>query len=94
MLVVIALGLRDDRNVNLAGFVVMAGLAKHLAVLEAVIASDRVGDDVIEMVQLLAKVGRAAFTVWTNAFAKALASLESIALGLFGKFVPHTGTGS
>ena len=53
MLVANAFCLCDHRNINLSGLGVMARDAQHCAVLQAVVATKRGRDDVIEMLLMI-----------------------------------------
>ena len=87
-----SLRLRDDRNIDLAGFFIMAGDAKHLAVDQAVIAADRIRNDVVEVIGLVLQVGVAAGAAGKQAFAQALAASESVAHGGLFELSSHGGS--
>lgn len=80
VLVAHALCLCDHRNVNLSGLGVMARDAQHCAVLQAVVATKRGRDDVIEML-LMIDGESAALSGWQDAFAQPFGALHGIPHG-------------
>jgi hypothetical protein len=90
VLVADAFGLRDDRNVDLPRLGVVTRNAKQLAILQAIIAADRVRDDMIEMTARECEIDATSIAVREQPFAPFFRALEGVTLYGLAKFSPHS----